>query len=44
MTIQVIDTKTGEVVKTFSNSRRAHRYADKRDLEYGAVRFVVRFA
>lgn len=44
MTIQVIDTKTNAVVKTFTDSRRAHRYADKRDMEYGAVRFVVRFA
>ena len=42
MTYQVIDTKTGDTVKTFADSRKAHRYADRKDLEYGAVRYSVR--
>lgn len=43
MTYQVIDTRTGAVLKTFADARRAHRYADRKDTEYGACRYSVRF-
>ena len=38
----VIDIKTGNIVATYDNRKSAYRKADKLDLEYGAVRYVVR--
>ena len=41
----VIDTKTGATVKTYpaNKARAARNYAHRRDAEYGAVRYAVRF-
>ena len=41
----VIDSHTKQIVfrTTFANRNRARRYADKKDLEYGAVRFIPQF-
>lgn len=41
----VIDTKTGQTIKTYAADKGsvARRFADKKDNEYGAVRYVVRF-
>lgn len=38
----VKDTRTGKVVyrTTYKNRTRARRFADRKDLEYGAVRYV----
>lgn len=43
-TYELIDSKTGFVLGTYSYARRnsARRRADKLDLLYGAVRYVVR--
>ena len=48
---QVIDRQTGAIVRTFTQAtpmhsaltlrRRARQYADRLDLEYGAVRYTV---
>lgn len=38
----VIDVQTQKVVGSFKNSHRAHRFADRKDMEYGAVRYVVK--
>ena len=40
-TYSVIDRQTGQVVKTYTNRATAYRRADKLDLAYGAVRYVV---
>jgi len=42
---QIIDSKTGAVVGTYSETqaRRARARADKLDSVYGAVRYTVRF-
>jgi len=42
MKYQVIDRQTRAVVGTYSTLSRAHRAADKKDLEYGAIRYLVR--
>lgn len=39
---EVIDIKTKEVVATKKTRNAARRVADRKDLEYGAVRYVVR--
>ena len=40
---QIVDSKTGDLIgKPSENGRRLRRKADKMDLEYGAVRYVVR--
>ena len=44
MTYQVIDCQTQTVVATYTDSKRAHRAAERRNQEYGAVRFAVRYA
>ena len=40
----VIDTQTGRVVytTTYKHRNRARRYRDKKDLEYGACRYICR--
>jgi hypothetical protein len=38
---QVRDTMTGAVVGTYGSLKTAHRVADRKDAEYGAVRYVV---
>jgi hypothetical protein len=38
----IIDTHTGKLVRKFKNSRRAYSYADWKDNEYGACRYIVR--
>lgn len=38
----VTDAQTGKVVKTYRTRNPAQDYADRRDHEYGAVRYVVR--
>jgi hypothetical protein len=42
---QVIDIKTGVTIKTYAadKSKLAYRFADKKDAEYGAVRYIVKF-
>lgn len=43
----LVDTKTGITLATYEGDagrKRAYRRADKLDLAYGAVRYVVRFA
>jgi len=43
MTYQVVDSHTGAVVRAkCATLRSAHRIADRLDLEYGAVRYIVR--
>ena len=46
MTYQVIDCQTQTVVATYTDtdSKRARRAAARRNQEYGAVRFCVRYA
>jgi hypothetical protein len=39
----VIDIRTGEIVGSYKSRKLADRKADKLDMEYGAVRYVVRF-
>lgn len=39
---QVIDTKTGAVVGTYQDARRARAARDRKDAAYGAVRYAVR--
>lgn len=41
----VIDGHTGKVVyrTTYRHRRRARRWADRKDLEYGACRYSARF-
>ncbi len=39
---QIIDIQTGAVVATAKSVKRARQMRDKRDLEYGACRYVVR--
>lgn len=41
---QVIDIQTNAVVKEYpaGKGQAAHRYADKKDLAYGAVRYIVK--
>ena len=41
-THQVVDSQTGQVVGQYSTRRRAMNVADKKDLEYGAVKYIVR--
>ena len=39
----IIDTKTGKTVKEYATRKQASRQAEKMDLAYGAVRYVVRW-
>jgi hypothetical protein len=39
---EVTDVQTQKVVAAYTNRDRAYNYADRRDNEYGAVRYVVR--
>ena len=41
----VIDIKTGATIKTYAadKGRVARAFAHKKDADYGAVRYVVRF-
>ncbi len=39
---QVIDRQTGLVVGTYADVKRARRARDRKDLEYGAYRYMVR--
>ena len=38
----VIDIQPLQTVRTYSTSRKAHNAADRMDLAYGAVRYIVR--
>lgn len=38
---QVIDTKTQQVVGTYTNKQRARNRRDALDLQYGAIRYRV---
>jgi len=40
---QIIDAHTKQIVKTFDTAQKAHRYADRLDMLYGAVRYFVKF-
>lgn len=41
----IVDTKTGSVVKSRAKTLQGLRkYADKLDLQYGAVRYIVKKA
>lgn len=42
MKYQVIDHRTQAVVGTYSTAKRARNVANKKDLEYGAIRYGVR--
>jgi len=42
MKYEVIDRRTGAVVGTYTNKTRARNVRDRKDLEYGAVRYMVR--
>lgn len=37
----VKDNQSGKVVGKYRSSRRAHHAANKKDLEYGAIRYSV---
>jgi hypothetical protein len=39
---QVIDKQTGTVVGTYSTVKRARAARERKDLEYGAYRYMVR--
>lgn len=41
---EVVDNQTKAVIKTYSEGKRqaARNFANKRDLAYGAIRYVVR--
>ncbi len=43
-TYELIDTKTGNVLKTYSYAQRnrARSRANKLDLQYGAVRYIIK--
>ena len=41
---QIIDSQTGLVVGTYSTAKRARAARDRKDLEYGAIRYAVRIA
>lgn len=41
-THEVVDIQTGKVTGSYGSLRRAHRAADRKDIEYGAVRYIVR--
>jgi hypothetical protein len=41
MKYQVIDGQTKQVVGTYTSKTRARRAADRKDLEYGAIRYHV---
>ena len=41
-THHVVDTHTGQVVSKHGSARAAYRSADKKDMDYGAVRYSVR--
>lgn len=41
-THEIIDSRTGESVAKYSSLRRALHAADKKDNEYGAVRYIVK--
>ena len=38
---QVIDTRTQVIVGTFTTRKAASRKADRLDLEFGAIRYLV---
>lgn len=40
----VIDCRTKCTVGNFSTLRRARNFADQKDAEYGAVRYIVRLS
>lgn len=40
---QVIDRQTGKVVATKRDRVAARRIADRKDLAYGAIRYLVKF-
>ena len=42
MNYAIVDTKTGSVVKSKAKTLQGLRkYADKLDLQYGAVRYII---
>ena len=41
-TFDIVDTHTKQIIGTYKNRLTASRKADKKDLEYGAVRYIVR--
>lgn len=38
----VVDCQTRKAIGSFKNRARARAMADRKDMEYGAVRYVVR--
>lgn len=42
ITHEVTDARTGYVVRQFTSLKAAYRFADKKDAEFGAVRYCVR--
>lgn len=39
---ELIDIQTGKVIKSYTNRAAAIRAADRKDLAYGSVRFIVK--
>lgn len=39
---QIIDSKTGKVLGTYQTLKTARRIADRKDLEYGAIRYIIK--
>ncbi len=39
---EVIDRKSNKVIGVYQTRLRARRVADRKDLEYGAIRYLVR--
>jgi len=42
----VVDSRTGQIVyrTTYANARRARNWADRKDNDFGGVRFICRLA
>lgn len=38
----IIDSQTKQVVGSFKSRNRATSFADRKDLQYGAVRYIVK--
>lgn len=41
-TYQIIDNQTKEIIGTYKTRKRATTRADKLDIKYGAIRYIVK--
>lgn len=39
---RLIDTRTGQVIRSYTDRKAARRRRDRLDAQYGAVRYVVK--